>query len=310
MTYRDAIRSKKLRSGRKEICVHNIDEETVVVTEEVIEFLPLWPPCLVHVHNYTKHGGKFAAIPSLTRICANLRTLWYLISVLVMLPEMWEMAIEGLSTNRQWMGWVLSFATNQGYSTKACFESKNNPYPVLRVQEIFETLGVQSGFSVANLVSLFALVPGLCILLSAHQMQTQNYPVSLDGVKMVMVIRMRSTGQLLFDDILDMSGEGGDGWQLRFVGITHDGTQRAPQKWKGKLFVRHGGKELVGWWVQDREWKVCWPLDGDLPETVYASWDILVYCRKHDASMDTLRDAYLQYIGGQTKCVVHGIAHQ
>jgi hypothetical protein len=27
MTYTDAIRSKKLRSGRKEICVHNIDEE-------------------------------------------------------------------------------------------------------------------------------------------------------------------------------------------------------------------------------------------------------------------------------------------
>jgi hypothetical protein len=118
---------------------------------------------------------------------------------------------------------------------------------------------------------------------------------------------LRSTGQLLFDDVLDISGEGGDGWQLRFVGITHDGTQWAPQKWRGKLYVRHGGKELVGWWVQDREWKVCWPLEGDLPQTVYDSWDILVYCQKQDASMDTLRDAYLQYIGGQTKvcCAQH-----
>ena len=112
ITYIDAIRLKKLRSGRKEITVHKINEQTGVATKEAITFLPLWPPCLVHVHNYTKYGGKFPAVPGLTRVHGDLRTLWYLISVVVMLPEMWEMAIDGLSTNGQWMGWVLSFATN------------------------------------------------------------------------------------------------------------------------------------------------------------------------------------------------------
>ena len=72
---------------------------------------------------------------------------------------------------------------------------------VLRVEEMFEKLGVQGGFSVANLVSLFALVPGLCIL-SAHQLQTQNYEVPLADVKMVMVMRMRSAGEIVFDDSL------------------------------------------------------------------------------------------------------------
>jgi hypothetical protein len=72
---------------------------------------------------------------------------------------------------------------------------------------------VQGGFSVANLVSLFAPIPGLHIL-SAHQLQTQNFDVSLDGVKLVMVIQMRSAGQVLFDEVLNLTGGGGDEWQL------------------------------------------------------------------------------------------------
>jgi hypothetical protein len=60
--------------------------------------------------------------------------------------------------------------------------------------------------------------------------------------------------------------------------MSYDGGEQAPQKWKGKLFVKHGGPELVGWWFQEREWKVCWPLEGDLPEAVYGFWDILVCC--------------------------------
>jgi hypothetical protein len=68
------------------------------------------------------------------------------------------------------------------------FASKNNPYAVVRPEQIFERLGVQGGFSVANLVSLFALIPRLCII-SAHQLQTQNYEVPLDGgVKVVMML--------------------------------------------------------------------------------------------------------------------------
>jgi hypothetical protein len=129
MTYVDAIKLKELRLGRKEITVHKIDKESGVVTQDNISFHPLWPPCLVHVHNYTKFGGRFPAVPSLSRIRGDLRTMWYLISVLVMLPEIWEMAIGALLTDRQWMGWVLSFAMNQCYGTKTCFASKNNPYP-------------------------------------------------------------------------------------------------------------------------------------------------------------------------------------
>jgi hypothetical protein len=107
MMYVDAVKLKKFRSGRKEITVHKIDEETGVVRQDNISFHPLWPPCLVHVHNYTSFGGRFPAVPSLSRIPGDLRTLWYLISVLVMLPEMWEMAIGALSTDWQWMGWFL-----------------------------------------------------------------------------------------------------------------------------------------------------------------------------------------------------------
>jgi hypothetical protein len=73
---------------------------------------------------------------------------------------MWEMAIGALSTDRQWMGWVISFARKECYRTRTCYASKNNPYPILKPEDIFENLGVQGGFGVANLVSLFALIPG------------------------------------------------------------------------------------------------------------------------------------------------------
>ncbi len=153
------------------------------------------------------------------------------------------------------------------------FHIKKQSVCLLSVKDIFESIGVKGGFCVANLVSLFALIPGLCII-SAHQLQTKNYEVPLDGVKVVMVLRMRSAGEVLFNEALETGGGGRSEWQLRFVGMTYDGTERAPQKWKRKLFVRHGGPELVGWWIQDRDWKDCWPLEGNLPESVYASWDI------------------------------------
>jgi hypothetical protein len=155
-------------------------------------------------------------------------------------------------------------------------------------------------------VTLFTLIPGVRII-SARQLQTQNYDIHQDGVKIVMVVRMRSEGEVPFNDILETGPESTGEWQLRFIGMTVDGTQREPHKWKGRLFARHGGEELVGWWVQDREWQVCWPLEGNLSDIVYAEWDILVCCQKHDSNMDELRDAYLQYLGGQTKvvCWVH-----
>jgi hypothetical protein len=43
-----------------------------------------------------------------------------------------------------------------------------------------------------------------------HQLQTQNYEVSLDGVKVVMVLQMRLAGQVLFSEVLDMGGAGRD----------------------------------------------------------------------------------------------------
>ena len=306
MTYVDAIRLKKLRSGRNEMIVQKVDEETGEVTQDNVSFQPLWPSCLVHVHNFTMYGGRFPAVPGLLRIRGDLRTLWYLISVLVMLPDMWAMANSALSTDRQWMGWILSFATSQCYSTRACVVRKYNPYPVLKAEEIFERIGALGRFCVANLVSLFTLIPGVSII-SARQLRTRNYEVHEDGVKIVMVVRMRSEGEVRFNDTLDTGPENTRKWQLRFIGMTVDGTPQGQHKWKGRLYVRHGGEELVGWWVQDREWQVCWPLEGDLPDIVYAQWDILVYCQKHDSNMDELRDAYLQYLGGQTKvfCRLH-----
>jgi hypothetical protein len=189
---------------------------------------------------------------------------------------------------------------------KTCCATKNSPYPLLKPDEIFQKLGVLGGFSVANLKSLFSMISGLCII-SAHQFQMSKFVVPTDSVKVLMVLRSRSAGVVQFDDVLNL-GTGSRGqWQLRFVGMTSDGTLEAPHKWKGKLYARHGGGELVGWWVQDREWQVCWPLEGDLPDIVYGNWDILVYCRKSDPDLDGLRDAYLEYLGGQTKvlCRLH-----
>jgi hypothetical protein len=173
------------------------------------------------------------------------------------------------------------------------------------LDQIFERLGEHGDFSIANIVALFVQIPRLCVI-SANQYQVQNYEVS-DGDKAIMVVRMRSAGEVRINDKLYTGVDGRDEWQLRFVGATCDGTDRDPQKWKGDLFARHGGPDLVGWWTQKREWKTCCQLGADLPETVYACWDILVYCRKHDSDMDKLRDAYLEHIGGQVKvyCSVH-----
>jgi hypothetical protein len=74
MNYMDAIKLKELRSGRKEITVYKINEESGEATQQEIVFYPKWPPFLVHVHNYNKYGAKFPAIPSLTRISGDLRS--------------------------------------------------------------------------------------------------------------------------------------------------------------------------------------------------------------------------------------------
>jgi hypothetical protein len=89
-----------------------------------LQWCEIGPPYLVRVHNYTKFGGRFPAVPGLLRTPGDLRTLWYLISVLEMIPEMWEMAIGALSTDMQWMGWVPTFVAKQCYETKHVLHQK------------------------------------------------------------------------------------------------------------------------------------------------------------------------------------------
>jgi hypothetical protein len=309
MNYIDAIKLKQLRSGRKEITVHKVNEESGEATQEEIVFYPKWPPFLVHVHSYNKFGAKFPVIPSLERMSGDLRTrdlrtVWYLISTLAMLPDLWEMAIDALSSDRQWMGWILSFVSDKCYGSKTCMATKNNPFFVQRLDQIFERLGELGDFGVANIVALFVQIPRVCVI-SANQYEVQNYEV-LDGDKIIMVVRMRSAGEVQIHEQLYTGVDGKDEWQLRFVGATTDGTDRDPQKWKGELFARHGGPDLVGWWKQKREWKTCCEVRGDFPETVNAYWDILVYYRKHDSDMEKLRDGYLEHIGGQVKVYCAG----
>jgi len=197
--------------------VYKIDEESGVARQQEIVFYPKWPPFLVHVHNYNKYGAKFPAIPSLTRISGDLRTrdlrtVWYLISTLAMLPHLWEMAIDALTSDRQWMGWILSFVSDKCYGSKTCIATKNNPFVVQRLDQIFERLGEHGDFSIANIVALFVQIPRLCVI-SANQYQMQNYEVS-DGDKAIMVVRMRSAGEVRINEILYTGVDGKDEWQF------------------------------------------------------------------------------------------------
>jgi hypothetical protein len=144
MNYIDAIKLKKLRSGRKEITVYKVNEESGEATQqEEIVFYPKWPPFLVHVHSYNKFGAKFPAIPSLARMSGDLRTrdlrtVWYLISTLAILPDLWELAIDALSSDRQWMGWILSLVSDKCYGTKTCLATKNNPFVAQRLDQCWK----------------------------------------------------------------------------------------------------------------------------------------------------------------------------
>jgi predicted GIY-YIG superfamily endonuclease len=222
-----------------------------------------------------------------------------------MLPELWELAIHALSSDRQWMGWILSFVSDKCYGTKTCVPTKNNPFVAQRLDQVLERLGEHVDFCVANMVALFVQIPRVCVI-SENRYEMQNYEVS-DGDKIIMVVRMRSSGEVGIQEQLYTGVDGKDEWQLRFVGATTDGTDRDPQKWKGELFARHGGPDLVGWWKQKRVWKTCCEVGGNFIESVNANWDILVYCQKYDSDMDKLRDGYLEHIGGQVKvyCCVH-----
>ena len=62
-----------------------------------------------------------------------------------------------------------------------------------------------------NLVSLFVQVPGLCVI-SAHQLETQTYDQSFHGVRVVMVIRLRTAGEVRFTECLNTAGGQLDEW--------------------------------------------------------------------------------------------------
>ena len=83
-------------------------------------------------------------------------------------------------------------------------------------------------------------------------------------------------------------------------------------KFNADVFARHG-KQYKSWWFQNRNDFIRRQLDEDENITSFLSPHqsyTLMFCRLDNPDVDSLRDEYLQYLGGQAlcKCVDHKLS--
>jgi hypothetical protein len=96
-------------------------------------------------------------------------------------------------------------------------------------------------------------------------------------------------------------------YELRYVCFTRI-TGDSGNKWDGSIFVRHGGA-FSSWWEQDRHDHLMVKSNRDIGDFPWANLQVAVYVGKSPMELETLRNKYMSYIGGQSKvhCRTHKI---
>ena len=311
----DAVRlQNNLLYGRK--------DATRIVRDnrpQLIYFRGHWPRHLVRVHpGGSSHGALPFIVPSFSYgACAqyDARSAWIICHMMLSTPELWESVTSGFKYYDSWEAWTLSFLgkTLQHLS----LPSRDNPFRVKTQAQLFhdhiQDGSTHRGYHPAAIYDKFN---------HANMERKKHFrSITCQYNTFVPPENNAQTIAIIVNKVLAPRGQNVprlftkryEGWELRFVSFSNRSStaHTHPNKWRGAIYMRHGGPTHKAWWRIGKDAKIPTkkPTDWTIPDLKSSApnWNVCIFVRQHNFIGNSLRDKVLHSCGGQTKlmCGAH-----
>gem|GEM_PF-6457593 len=309
---------KQTSAARVTVMIQNDNPNAQEETRE-IHYIPSWPSYLLHVCPMIDlHGASFQVIGHLTPNHGNarmdLRPLWMTLCIIVHNPSIWKHVAASVQSDKQWQGWVLTFATKKYLPYVRKSGSRNNPFRrCLTIDKLYQKLqhatGLSTDYKASCILDIFGNIPCISVL---SVVSVQLYGLSVQTEDSV----------ILYSNILDNTGNpvvpitptltcnaSGDKWMLKYVVVLDAGRRDHHRhtannlRYESYIYATHGlHGESSKWWrhQQTTSKRTEFEKLSNLPNNgVFELWDICVYEKINKEEVCSLKEQYLLLAGGQ-----------
>ena len=282
-----------------------------------------------------EHGARFVAVPQfmITRrrltgarnnlIASKLNVVWTVAAILLSSQPFWTAVTNTQLFKSKWHGWLLVFLTRRcGLDRGTRRAGKFTVFKYVEVNSIdrllddkFHPTTMAEALEDLSTVALVNLVDNNVVMndddnqLNLSDTILDKYSEDhLRGISVLMIecwytnVDVNLEEELLFDN-------GDIKFELQVICCTHHDARNNdnPSSFTSQVLSRHGGDNHPSWWYQERNDYIRRHLSSTtdkLIEDRVLRADhsyTLVYCRIQNNDMDSIRDEYLNYLGGQSK---------
>jgi hypothetical protein len=240
--------------------------------------VPNWPvplPLVHHVGDF--YGMKPVGLPRYNCTGVDSRLSWFLCAMVCFLPDLWMALDWYVDSEKEWYGWMLTFAGKKCFPFAGKKASRNNPFKekklgvaslVNRIAEAGQQL--ENSYDVLCYAILFRSLPELLVV-------SDDYPPDrdiFDRHDLIVVLKNASSNVAIEEDVKES-------WELRFIGSSRMEIVELGEDngWKGYGHMRYGGKHCK-WWKLDRTSKDAITIEELRLRNVRRDVNVLVYVRE------------------------------
>ena len=213
------------------------------------------------------------------------------------------MVCKGPFITSEWHGWMLVYLTNQCFNTASQYrQNRKDPFKykyISSVERILEKVDHPTYTDLQYYLNGFSEIH-YCEL----EADNDELHITFDGLNDIKIIVVDQISHEQSNDMFEIIHIDNSQFQLRtIIGSRLLGNNA---NWHGHIYSRHG-RSFTGWWFNDSDMHIPIQLDN-LPEILpYNDNYTCVYVRTENDDIDTLRDKFLESLGGQShvQCSKH-----
>ena len=295
-----------------------VDANGNQLPEITLSYPKYWPSILYPCQKMDKYGAMFQTVPlfSSKKVSPHKLSLcWMISSLLLSCQEFWTVISSQQMRTSSWYGWTLVYLTKNCNLANGRQASKKEVFKfwtyIRTIEKFAEKLNVDSlSDALSGIDEIF-----FCDLIDDNEnvlnrgSNLSQYVASLlsievmNDIKIVVVNSFYSNINGEIENELVLHGVQFDLKVLSMTNVTAHG------KLNGEVYARHGGKQHPLWWFQEKSNYIRRHINHG-PSSTHLKADhsyVLLYVRKNCFNVQTARDDFIKYLGGQchVKCFDH-----
>ena len=261
-----------------------------------------------------KYGAQFPVIgPLKNNNGSNTLCLWMLARMALSVKELWKLIDAKQKNVRSWDGWFLTYFSRECFKEETLRDTSSCPFKYSYVNSLKKLLNKFNNLNeryetVSDIFNLLSGIQDVTVLHLRNILNTGEFLASRKDITVIVNTNINSDDEMLenvnFEYISNLLHS--THHELCFIGCFNvdDDTNRKD----AECYFRHGGI-YTSWWKVERYLKL--PIHCLEVKQAFNMRELqfLVYVKKRNTEIESIRNSMLQYMGGQAHviCGVHRI---